>query len=99
MSVVIVADRYETIRKTLSHIRAQAVRDRLEIIIVAQSANALGLDPTEVADFLQVRVVEVDTILPVSLALAAGIRQARASIIALAESHAYPGPGWAEALI
>jgi hypothetical protein len=32
MSVVIVADHYETIRKTMRHIRAQTVRDRLEIV-------------------------------------------------------------------
>jgi len=99
MSVVIVADHYETIRKTMRYIRAQIVRDRLEIVIVTQSADLLGLDPAEVADFLHVRVIEVDAIISLSLALAAGVRQASAPIIALAESHAYPGPGWAKALI
>lgn len=66
MSVVIVADHYETIRKTMRHIRAQTVRDRLEIVMVTQSANILGLDPAEVADFLHVRVSEVDAIISLS---------------------------------
>jgi hypothetical protein len=46
-----------------------------------------------------VRVIEVPTIFPLALALAAGVRQASAPIVAFAESHAYPGPGWAERLI
>ena len=40
MSVVIVTpDSYETIRKTVEHLRAQTVKDRLEIVIVAPSAE------------------------------------------------------------
>ena len=98
MSVVIVADRYGTIRQTIRHLRAQRVRDQLEIVIVTQSADALGLERTDY-DFCHVRVLEVPTILPLALATSAGIRQASAPVIVLAESHAYPGPGWAQALI
>lgn len=40
MSVVLVTpDRYETIRQTIKHLRAQTVRDRLEVIIVAPSSQ------------------------------------------------------------
>jgi hypothetical protein len=99
MSVVIVADRYETIRKTMKHIRAQEVRDRLEIVIVTQSAGDLGIDHTEVTNFCAVRIVEVEAVLFLSRALAAGIRRSSAPIIVIAESHSYPGPGWAQALI
>ena len=99
MSVVIAADRYETIRRTVRHLRAQSLRDRLELVLVTPSREALGLEAAEVQDFACVRVIEVPTIIPLALALAAGVRQARAPIVALAESHAYPGPGWAEALI
>src|SRR5262245_16109907 len=99
MSVVIVADCYETIRKTMQHLRAQDVSDRLEIIIVTQSSETLGLDGGEAADFLAVRVLEVEAILPLSIAAAAGVRRASAPVIVLAESHSYPGAGWARALI
>ena len=44
MSVVIVTpDRYETIRKTMDHLRVQTARHRLEIVIVAPSAARLAL--------------------------------------------------------
>jgi glycosyltransferase involved in cell wall biosynthesis len=99
MSVVIVADHYEIIRKTIRHLRTQTVSRQLEIVIVTQSKGALGLDDAEIADFLRVRVVEVEAILPLSVALAAGIRQASAPVIVTAESHSYPGPGWGQALI
>ena len=60
MSVVIVTpDHYDTIRKTLRHIRAQNVRDRLEVVIVAPSANRLGLDEAELRDFFLDRAAQL----------------------------------------
>ena len=99
MSVVIVTDCYQTIRKTIRHLRAQTVRDRLEIVIVAPSADKLGIVESELKDFLQVRVVEVRTIRSLCWARAPGLREASAPLVALVESHSYPHPGWAEALI
>jgi GT2 family glycosyltransferase len=100
MSVVIVTpDRYETIRKTMRHLRAQTVKDRLEIVIVAPSAEKLGLDVSDLKDFLQFRVVEVGAFRSTAEARAAGIRQASASVVVFGEDHSFPAPGWAEALI
>jgi hypothetical protein len=99
MSIVIVADRYETIRQTIRHLKAQTGREQLELVIVTQSADRLGLDQGETKDFGHVRVVEVAAILPLALATSAGIRRASAPVVVLAESHAFPGPGWAQALI
>lgn len=100
LSVVIVTpDRYETVRKTIGYLRAQTVRDRLEIVIVAPSAETLGMDDSEKENFFQVRVVGVGPIESTATARAAGIRQASAPIVALAEDHSYPDPRWAEALI
>ncbi len=99
MSVVIAADRYETIRRTVRHLRAQSVRHRLELVIVTPSAAALDLARGDLAEFAAHQVVEVPSIIPLALALAAGVRRAVAPIVAMAESHAFPGAGWAEALI
>ncbi len=53
MSVVLVTPgSYETLGKTIQSLRAQTVRQRLEIVIVAPSADELGLDPSELKDFL-----------------------------------------------
>ncbi len=100
MSVILVTpDCYETIRKTIKHLRAQTVRDRLEIVIVVPSAEELNLDESELKDFFQFRVVEVGEIKSVAGAKAEGIRLSSAPAVALAEDHCYPDPGWAEALI
>ncbi len=100
MSVVIVtSDRYETIRKTVGCLRAQSVRDRLELVIVAPSAEQLGLAERELEDFARFRVVEVGPISSIARAYAAGIRQASAPVVVLSEDHSFPDAGWAEALI
>jgi hypothetical protein len=100
MSVVIVTpDRYETIRKTMNHLRAQTVKNRLEVVIVAPSAEKLDLDDSELADFLQFCVVEVGAMKSTAEARAAGVRQASAWVVAFLEDHSYPCSGWAEALI
>ena len=97
--MVIVTDRFETIRKTVRHLSAQNVSNLLELVIVTQFAAALALNEREIADFGVVQVVEVESIFSLARALAAGIRCSSAPIIVIAESHSYPGPGWAEALI
>jgi len=100
MSVVIVTpDCFETIRKTIRHLRAQTAKDRLEVVIVAPSCAQLGLDDGELEGFHQFRIVEVGDVRSISSAHAAGIRQASAPVVALSEDHSFPEPGWAQALI
>lgn len=100
MSVVIATpDRYATIRKTVHALRAQTAREQLEIVIVAPSAATLDRDDSELDVFCCVRVVEIGPFCAVGAANAAGVRQATAPLVALAEDHAYPEPGWAAALI
>jgi glycosyltransferase involved in cell wall biosynthesis len=100
MSVVIVTpDCYETIRKTIRHLREQTVKHKLEIVIVAPSVEKLGLINSDVADFFQIRVLEADTGGSLATARAAGVRQAVAPVVVFAEDHSFPEPGWAEALI
>jgi hypothetical protein len=98
MSVVIVTpDVYETIAKTMRHVRAQSARGRLEIVIVAPTAASLVLDPADTTDtFAAVRVVEAGPIRSLAHGNAVGIRAATAPIVALLEDHSYPDPKWAE---
>jgi len=100
MSVVLVTPAgYEPLRRTISHLRAQTVMDRLEIIIVAPEAARLDLREAEEAGFQSVRLVEASRLNSLAAAVAAGIRQARAEVVALGEDHSFPDPGWAAALI
>lgn len=100
LSVVIAApDCYETIRKTTHYLQAQTAKDRIEVVIVAPSADTLRLDATDFGHFYQFRVVEVGSIKSIGAANAAGIRQASAPVVALIEDHVFPEPDWAAALI
>jgi hypothetical protein len=100
MSVVVITpDCYATVRKTLKHLRAQKISGLLEIVLVAPSATALDLDAVAMRDFLSYKIIAVGAVNSTARARAAGVLAASASIIAFAEDHAYPAPGWAEALI
>lgn len=100
MSVVLVTpDCYETVRKTIHHLQGQTVRQHLEIVIVAPSADTLNLDESELVEFFGHRVVEIGAIRSTGEAYAAGVRQAMAPVVVLTEEHVYPDPGWAQALI
>lgn len=99
MSVILVTDGYATISKVMARLGEQTVRDCLEIVLVVPLSAAVELDQTPFRDFAQVRLVRVESILPLASARAAGVRAATAPIVAIGETHAFPQPGWAEALI
>lgn len=100
MSVITVSpNSYESIRKTIRHLRNQTVKEQLEVVIVAPSTSKLNLDEAELRDFLQFRVVEVGMAKSTGEAIAAGFCQASAPVVAYAEEHSYPDTGWAEAHI
>jgi hypothetical protein len=100
MSVVVVTpDNFETVRKTVRHLRAQNVSGKMEVVLVAPSAGGLGLDEEALDGFLRHRVVEVGPVTSTARARAAGVRAARAEVVALVEDHAFPAPGWAESLL
>jgi hypothetical protein len=97
--VVVVPDTFETVRKTLDHLKAQSVQAQLELIFVAPSRQSVCLPYEELLGFAGVCLVEIDAIHSAGQAKAQGIQRASAPIVAFAEDHSYPEPGWAQALI
>jgi len=77
----------------------QTVRDRIELVIVAPSEERLYFEQSLLKEFWGFQVVSVGQIRSVGKANAEGFRQARGELVALAEDHCFPEPGWAEALI
>jgi hypothetical protein len=71
----------------------------VELVIVATSRQALGLDEAMMTEFAGHQVVELGAIQQIGRANAAGVRHARAALMALAEDHCFPEPDWAERLI
>ena len=100
LSVVLVTPHhYDTLRKTVQHLRAQTVSDQIELVIVAPSLAKLGFNETDRHGLGHVQVIETSTRQTLGFAKAAGVRAATAPIVAFAEDHCYPEPDWAEALI
>jgi hypothetical protein len=99
MSVIFVADSYDTIRRTMRCVLAQTAREQLEAVIVTPAADRLAADRSELESFVHRQIVEVGSIESLPWARAQGIRRAKAPLVVLTESHSYPDPRWAESLI
>ncbi|MDQ4074980.1 MAG: glycosyltransferase [Chloroflexota bacterium] len=98
--VLVTANRFASLRRTVRHLRAQSIREQLELVIVAPSEAAVAdLAAEEVAGFYDVRTVFVGPIDNVDRAGALGIQRASAPLVALVEDHTYPEPTWAEAVV
>ncbi len=90
---------FTTIEATVRHLRRQSIAHQLELVIVARTADALSVEGQAFDGFWGRQVVAVGPIVSVGSANAAGVRAARGAIVALAEDHCFPDPGWAEALL
>jgi hypothetical protein len=97
--VLIAAGGLQGIARTMRHLRAQTARDRIELIVVAESARAVDASALGGDVFAACRVVEIGPIRQRGDAAAKGIRTATAPIVALIEDHSYPEPEWAEAIL
>lgn len=98
LSVLLVTDELQTIRKTLAYLRAQTVRDRIQIVVGAPAGADVSADAPDFDGFADVRLVEVPAA-SVRDARAATLRGATAPIVAVGETHAYPRSDYAEKLI
>ncbi len=92
ISVVVAADTGESIARLLSALRAQTIRESVELVIVCPSGSALGLGVADTAGIGQVRVVEVGTVVPLDPAVAEGIHASAAPVVVVGETHAFPAP-------
>ena len=87
------------IRETVRHLRAQTARERLELVVVAPSREALGPFELEASGFARVRAVEAGEIRRAASAKALGVGAASGAFVAFAEEHCYPEPEWARLLL
>ncbi len=100
LSVVLATPQsFEGIELTVAHLRAQEERRKIELVIVTPSQSALKLPANSVEGFAAVRIVEAGKLSSLGSANARGVREATAPLVVLAEDHAFPEVGWAQALI
>lgn len=100
MAVVLATDTYETVRPVIRRLREQTVKDRLEVVIVAPlPPGSLDTHHQELEGFAAVRLVPVALSAGLAAARALGIRAATAPVVFIGETHTYPQPDWAAALL
>jgi hypothetical protein len=99
LSVVLVTDVLATIEPVLARLRAQTVVDRLELVIATPQPDTVREEISTRDGFASIVVAGVDGLVPLATARAVGVRSASAPLVFLGETHTYPEPRWAEALI
>jgi hypothetical protein len=99
LSVVYVSDVFDTIRKTVRHVAAQAIAERIEVVVVVPRGVEVVPEEPDLAGLWGMQRVEIDSIESMEWARAPGIAAARAPVVVLGESHSFPEAGWAEALL
>jgi len=97
LSVVLVTDREETIRRVLDRLCLQTVRHEVELVLVAPASGAL--DPANLEGFAAVKVVQCGLPIVLSKARAEGIRAASAPLVFIGETHSFPDARMVEELI
>jgi hypothetical protein len=97
LSVIVLADRYATIRRVVEHLRAQTVASEIELVVACPFPNGFDL-PAGPNGLAAVRLVE-SPLLPQGPARAAAVRAAAAPVVVLGETHTFPEPAWAERLL
>lgn len=92
-------DDYETIRKTVRALKAQTVQHKVELILLGPTPESLEIDESDVEGFASYKLVVLDSMAKSSAIRAAGTWAATAPIVSYMQDHAFPVPGWAEALL
>jgi hypothetical protein len=98
LSVVLPTDSYETIAEVVKSWEREAAEAAIELVIVAPEEARAGAERAAPNGFASVTVVDSE-LYPLPAARAAGIRAAGAPLVAFAETHSFPQPGAARALI
>lgn len=80
-------------------LRAQTVRDQVEVVLVGPTEDAIRAPADDLACFWGHQFVAVGPVGSIARVNAAGVRRARASLVVLAEDHCFPEPAWAATLI
>lgn len=99
LTVVLATDNLARVERLLDSLKSQTIADRTEIVMVIASDP----DPAELAKLTaglhSVQVLRVETVSPLSVARAKGVRIARAPFLFIAETHAFPDPDFSEKLV
>ena len=98
MSIVLPTDTWQTIVPVIERLKTREPIDKLEIVLVLPSVHSDDIDAQSLTHFAAVRIVPMDSVVPLGAARAAGVRAATAPLVFIGETHSYPCTGMIEAL-
>jgi hypothetical protein len=98
-AIVVIPDKYETVRTTMSYLKKQTVAELIEIVLVAPSPCRSEIDQEDLSSFHSWKFVPLEKIQSIASGFVAGILRASAPVVGLTEDHAYPDSRWAESFI
>jgi len=92
--------RYAWLRRTIDLWTRQEIHSQIEAVVVRPEALAREtIIAEDFRPFHSLQIVDVPELDSVGTGFAAGVRQARAPVVMLAEDHAFPEPGLAETIL
>jgi len=97
--VLLVTETIALARETVAHLAAQTAAEKLELVLAIPGGTVDESAVPELDGLHSVRVLEWDRDHATSVGRAAAVPHASAPVVVLAETHCFPEPGWAEALI
>jgi hypothetical protein len=88
------------LRRTIELWSEQAIHDRIDVVLIRPTAlSDEPIDGSDFRPFHSLQVIDVPELDSVGTGFAAGVQRAQAPIVMLAEDHAFPEPGLAEAIL
>jgi hypothetical protein len=97
--VMLLPDGYESRRRAISFLEKQTVREQIELVLVTSANLVFQLDEKQLESFGSHQLLRVAELTDPGQGFAAGIRGARAPVVAYVEEHSFPEPNWAQALL
>ena len=93
-------DGWGPVARTLDHLGEQTIAERIELVLVVLGGVVPEEQPPDsVGRLAGYQLVAAPESRSVAEANAAGVHRATAPIVVLGEDHAFPEPGWGEALV
>lgn len=90
---------FERLRNTLASLRAQTIREQIEVILVHGPDGASEVDAAQFHEFHSFRALELRNDFPLAEAFAAAFAAASAPVLTYVEDHVTLNPEWAEAIV
>ena len=94
LSIILATDSFQTIRPVLERLRAQLLKDVLEVVLVTPAPVEMEAARACLEGFAAVRIVQ-DPVHDLAPARAAGVRAATAPLVFIGETHSFPHPDFA----